>query len=553
MSDFTRREGLGLLAGVAAAGVTPRAARSQDRHALFAHGVASGDPGPDSVVLWTRVSNAGRSAQVTWQIASDVRFGEILQSGEAEAAPDRDFTVKVVPQGLSPGRTYFYRFILGEESSPTGRTKTLPTGRLERLGVALMSCANFTLGYFSTYDAVAKDPAIDVVLHTGDYIYEYGNDLAQRSPLYLRPADPPHETVTLEDYRRRHATHKSDPHSQAMHAAHPMIAIWDDHETANDSWRGGAENHQAEEGDWSVRSAAALRAYYEWMPLREPAPGRSARDGWRTYQFGDLATLVTLETRLSGRSKPLSLRDYKDDVARPGGRARLLKDLADPRRQMLSPPMKDVLGQALAASVQSGQAWRLIGNGALMARIATPDMRKHGVNPDDYPEIGFLDKFTDIIWSADNNLPEGMDSWEGYGGARQDFYELAQRAGAQDLLVLTGDSHSFWSNDLMDDHGVRMGVELGTAGVNVPSGFEMGGFRPALIERLDALYAETNAEVRWTNSARRGYVRLVLGQTEAKAEFVSVETTKATNYQVATLRTEHIQKAGASLSATPIA
>lgn len=552
MSDFTRREGLGLLTGLAAVATGSSSAWAQSGGALFAHGVASGDPAHDSVVLWTRVSSLRQATPVTWQVALDEGFRQIVQSGENRAAPETDFTVKVVPHGLEPGQTYFYRFALAGQTSPTGRTKTLPQGKLDRLGVALMSCANFTLGYFTTYDAVARDPAIDVVLHTGDYIYEYDNDLAKQSPLYLRPADPPHETVTLDDYRRRHATHKSDPHSQAMHAAHPLIAIWDDHETANDSWRGGAENHQPEEGAWPTRCAAALRAYYEWMPIRNPALGRSAREGWRTYKFGDLATLVTLETRLSGRSKPLSLRDFKDGLAQPGGRERLLKDLADPRRQMLSKPMKEVLRQTLSKSVRSGEAWRLIGNGTLMARIATPDMRKHGVNPDDYPEISFLNKFTDIIWSADNNLPEGMDSWEGYGGARQEFYELAQKAGARDLLVLTGDSHSFWSNDLVDDHGVRMGVELGTAGINVPSGFEMGGFRPKLIERLDAMYAETNEDVRWANSAHRGYVRLVLGRNDATADFISVETSKSTDYQVKTLRTEHIQTDGASVIAKPV-
>jgi alkaline phosphatase D len=535
-----------LLTGTAfAAAALPAFAEAQ---AYFRHGVASGDPTHESVVLWTRVYTEAPRLSVRWQIALDPDFRQVVRSGRATAERSRDHTVKVIPRGLSAGATYHYRFLVDGQASPVGRTRTLPTGRLDRLGIALMSCANYTLGYFTTYDAVARDPSVDFVLHTGDYIYEYSNAMARQSPLYLRPAEPPHETVTLADYRRRHATHKSDPHSQAMHAAHPMIAIWDDHEVANDSWKDGAENHQASEGAWADRCAAALRAYYEWMPIRDPAAGGDPREGWGTYRFGDLATLVTLETRLSGRSKPLSLRGYKDRLAASGGREMLQRDLGDPKRQMLSRSMKEALQDSLAGSVRTGQFWRLIGNGVLMGRVATPNLRKHGIRPEDDPQLLLLDKYTDFIWSSDNEVVDGAGSWDGYGGARQAFYELCHRVGARDLVVLTGDSHSFWSNALYDDRGAPMGFEFGTAGVNVPSGFEMARIRAPLIQAIDRLSAACNAEVRWTDSQNRGYVRLVLERDAATVDFVSVETTRATGYGVSTLRRERLQRGPSGLT-----
>lgn len=539
MADLTRRESMVLLAGAAALGAAAPTQAAEP--AVFRHGVASGDPGPNSVVLWTRVTTADEVCPVTWQLAADPDFAVVLQSGETVARRRDDHTVKVVPEGLEPGRSYHYRFLARGEASPTGRTKTLVVGSLDRLGIALMSCSNYSLGYFTTYDAVANDPAIDVVLHTGDYIYEYGDDFSRQSNYFVRPSDPPHETVSLDDYRRRHAVHKSDPHSQRMHAAHPLIALWDDHEIANDSWAGGAENHRpSTEGDWRARRDAAIQAYYEWMPLRGPE-GHDGLEAWRTYRFGDLATLVTLETRLTARGQAVDYRDYKDKLKTPADRDAFVRNvLGDPRRQMMSEGMKAALSEGLAGSVRDRQPWRIIGNGVLMARVLMPALGSNGIHPEDYPEIGFLDRYTDIVWKAAHNLPDAPGTWDGYGGARQGFYELCQAAGARDLLVLTGDSHCFWSNTLSDDQGVAMGVELGTAGVSIPSEFAVARFRPELMAKLDGLYANANEDVRWTNSAHRGYVRVVLTPTAASADFIGVETTRPTDYAVTTLRTDHV-------------
>ncbi|MEX0645065.1 MAG: alkaline phosphatase D family protein, partial [Parvularculaceae bacterium] len=285
MSLITRRKALqtALLAGAASCApapkMTPLQAAEEAAAGLFAHGVASGDPGPDSVVLWTRVTtDAADPITVVWETAADPQFADMRGKGEATASAAADWTVKTLIRDLHPGTTYYYRFRVADAYSPVGRTKTLPTGPLEKATLAVVSCANVPFGYFNVYDLVARRDDLDAVIHLGDYIYEYGaNSYGGEAGARLgRPHDPPHEIVTLEDYRRRHAQYKADPSSRALHAAHPLIAIWDDHETANDSWKDGAENHDpATEGDWEARKRAALQAYYEWMPVREPEPGRA--------------------------------------------------------------------------------------------------------------------------------------------------------------------------------------------------------------------------------------------------------------------------------------
>ena len=215
---------------------------------LFAHGVASGDPRATSVVLWTRVTTDAADMAGTCQIARDNGFNDIVAERSVTAFADADHTVKFIPDGLTPGATYYYRFIFDGAVSPVGRTKTLPVGKLDKLGIALISCSNYPFGYFNAYDAIAKDPDVDVVLHTGDYIYEYGADGwgSETGTSIGRLHAPANEILSLSDYRQRHAQYKTDAGSPAMHAAHPFIASWDDHESANNPWIGGAANHQPE-------------------------------------------------------------------------------------------------------------------------------------------------------------------------------------------------------------------------------------------------------------------------------------------------------------------
>ena len=268
----SRRATLAGMAGGAVLSAIELKAHSLPGNATFRHSVASGDPDHGSVVIWTRVTAEG-AQEVRWQVARDPAFEDVLQQGTASTGPERDHTVKLLVAGLEPGATCYYRFILGDAISPVGRARTLPAGPLDRLSIALVSCSNYAFGFFNAYDAIARDAEVDFVLHTGDYIYEYGHDgwgddVAQTIG---RRHEPAHEIVSLADYRTRHAQYKTDDGSRAMHAAHTLLACWDDHESANNPWQGGAQNHQPEsEGDWEARRAASIRAYFEWMPVREP-------------------------------------------------------------------------------------------------------------------------------------------------------------------------------------------------------------------------------------------------------------------------------------------
>jgi alkaline phosphatase D len=518
---LTRRESMAAIVGGAVAAASP--ASAQDKSGPFRHGVASGDPDQTSIVLWTRVSPDCRATAVHWKVAHDPALRELVCEGRATAVLERDHCVKVLAKGLQPGRTYYFNFSAEGYHSPVGRTRTLPDGDFKRLGIALLSCSNYALGYFNAYHAVAGDPSIDFLLHIGDYIYEYGNEFASQSSFYVRPCDPPHETITLDDYRRRHAITKSDRHSQAMHAAHPLIALWDDHEFGNDAWREGAQNHDPQtEGDWTARRNAAVQAYYEWMPVRDPEP-EAALENWRVYRFGNLATLVTLEARLTARDQPVDYGPHKAALkTRADAKAFVGDVLGNSPRQMISERTKAALRKSLGRSVQEGEGWQLVASPVLMARVATPPLRAGGLRPEEQPQLAFLDKFTDLFWRSDLGLPDSLDSWDGYAGARQDFYRLCRDAGTKNLVVLSGDSHAFWSNRLFDDAGDAMGIELGTAGVTSPNIYLLGQVPASTIETIDRLTIAENPEVRWTSSAHRGYIRVLLSQRDGRADFVAV-------------------------------
>ena len=511
----------------------------------FRHGVASGDPEARSVVLWTRLSGTTAPQTVRWQVATDEGFSTIVAQGEAQAQRERDFTVKVIAGGLEPGGRYYYRFVHADKASATGRTRTLSEGALERLGLAVASCSNYPFGYFNAYEAIALDPDVDMVLHLGDYLYEYGSDSwgAAVGRGMDRAHSPDHETVSLADYRLRHAQYKSDTQSQTMHAAHPLIAIWDDHESANNPWTGGAENHQSEtEGDWASRRDASLQAYYEWMPIREPAPGQSPADYWRHYRFGDLASLLTLETRHSGRDQQLEYADHPEALRSAEGARRFLSEvLADPSRDMLSPSMNNFLEQALTESVDRGIPWQLIGNQIPMARTRSPQL--------DAQDLAQLRTWLDddnyaraqrIAQRGAFGLPFYLDPWDGYPAARERFYALCQRAGADSLVVLTGDSHSFWSNRLYTESGEPMGVELGTTGISSPTDFAAFGTEGAAL--MAKRLADTNPEVLWTSGSHNGYLRLVLTRTQAVADFIGVSTVRERKYSVERLRRDTIER-----------
>lgn len=514
---INRRKALAFV-GWGATAATPAAAQGAFS---FRHGVASGDPLADRVVIWTRISGASGDVAYRWRV--DPVGGGAGRSGGGTASAARDHTAKVDVTGLAPGKAYTFQFEAGGAKSPVGRTRTLPVGPTKDVVLAVASCTLYPNGYFNAYSAIADLPRVDAVLHLGDYIYEYGGpgSYGMNSAVAgKRPHDPPHECVTLEDYRRRHAQYKADADTQAAHARAPWIVVWDDHETANDSWSGGAENHQpAQEGDWAARKAAALRAYYEWMPLREPKPGVTLADAAkRTFQFGDLASLIMVETRLTARGKQLTvdgdlMKDGKPDVAAFKAR------LNDAGRQMMGPAQEAWLSAEVKRSVAAGHAWQVLGNQVVMAQVL-PANPKALLTPQQLaaasPEARA--RFDRAEQVAGLGVPTALDMWNGYPRDRERVY-AALKAGGGRPIVVSGDSHSFWANELHDANGARVAVEFGTTGVTSPGAGEV-----ASGVNYGDLVAKTNKEVIWNDQVSKGFVLLTLTREAARADMVAVST-----------------------------
>lgn len=543
----SRREAIsGLSAATLALGLSIADAARAASQGIFRHGVASGDPDASSLVLWTRVT-ATAPVEVEWEIAADESFSRTVRRGRFRTGPERDFTVKVLANGLEAGGRYVYRFRALGETSPVGRTQTLPRGRLDRLGVALVSCSNYAFGHFNAYAAIALDEAVDVVLHTGDYIYEYAGDGwgSETARTLERVHEPAGEIVTLSDYRTRHAQYKTDAGSRAMLAAKPLLCCWDDHESANNPWTGGAENHQpATEGDWAARREAALKAYYEWMPIRDPAPGRTRAQFWRSYVFGDLATLCTLETRHTARALQVDYSDWRDKVKRREDAEALEREtIGAPGRRLIGLDQEADLSAAWRASVAAGQPWRLVGNPMPIARTRVPDVVALGLVPDPSgPSASTNPAAAVLAWKGRMNLPFYPDTWDGYAWARERFYASAREAGATDLVFLTGDSHSFWANQLADGEGRPAGIEIGTAGVTSPGDFVESGFGVATAGRLDQAFADHNPEVLWTDDLHQGYVRLELSRTAGLATYLATPGLDRPGREVQVLRRCRIER-----------
>jgi alkaline phosphatase D len=547
---INRRGALGLL-GLGMA--SPAAAQTRATGAVaFNHGVASGDPLADRAILWTRITPAaGESGDIaySWRLNPVDRRAGGAKSGQGVTGSARDYTVKVDVAGLDPARAYTFEFEANGVTSPIGRTRTLPSGPTKDVVLAVASCTLYPNGYFNAYDAIAKLDRVDAVLHLGDYIYEYGgpDSYGMNSAVAAqRPHDPNHEILSLADYRRRHAQYKADPQLQAAHARAPWIVVWDDHETANDSFATGAENHQPDkEGDWATRKAAAIKAYFEWMPIREPADGGFAIN--RSFHFGDVASLFMLETRITARDQQLNYErdmpqlDGKLDVA--GFRAKL----GDPARKMMGAAQETWLARELATSVKAGRAWQVLGNEVLMARIKIPSARKQmgdeafakamsGANEAGQRRVNRLEQYAPL------DLPYGLDMWDGYPADRERVYGAVKAAGARPI-VLTGDSHAFWANELSEAAGARVAVEFGTTGITSPGG---GDALPSF--PIGEIFSGANEEVVFSDQSSKGFILLTLTRTEAKAEMIAVSTIVQPTYATKVVKTFVVKPDGAGVS-----
>ncbi|MGW4648574.1 alkaline phosphatase D family protein [Kitasatospora sp. NPDC004289] len=415
-----------LTAGAAALPLAAATTATAASAPQFLHGVASGDPLPDGVLLWTRVtpipealpgSLKGPDTQVSWQLAEDQGFTAVAASGTVTTTAATDHTIKVDVRGLRPATRYWFRFTAEGVTSPVGRTATTPatdaaTAHL-RFGVA--SCANWEAGYFSAYRHLAARGDLDAFLFLGDYIYEYGTGQFAARGSVVRPHAPAHEILNLSDYRTRHGRYKTDPDLQALHATVPTIAIWDDHEVANDAWSGGAENHTpGTEGSWADRVAAAKQAYFEWMPVRPSIAGTT----YRRLRYGKLADLSLLDLR--------SFRSEQAKAATSG--------VDSPDRTITGRAQLDWLKAGLSAS---DTTWRLVGNSVMISPVAFLSLPGYLLRP-----------LAQLLGLPAEGLAVNPDQWDGYTHDRRELLGHLKDRGIRNTVFLTGDIHSAWASDV---------------------------------------------------------------------------------------------------------
>jgi alkaline phosphatase D len=459
----------------------------------FLHGVASGDPLSDRVILWTRVTPSGSPASVTvfWAIASDPAMSQIVMQSAVSAVPASDYTVKIDVTGLSPGTTYYYQFHALGWGSPVGRTKTFPVGEVERARFALVSCINYPFGYFNAYGAISRRNDIDAVICLGDYYYEYPNAFYDEPGVgdgtSIGRAFPGGETITLADYRTRHALYKTDLFTQEMHRQHPFISIWDDHEYADDAWTGGASNHtDPGEGSWLDRRAAALQAYYEWMPIRQVDLGDPLRI-FRTFQYGNLLDLILLDTRIFARDEQAIDFTYTSVIN-------------DPDRHIIGAVQESFLEDSLLDSQARGATWRILGQQVIMSQVL--------VSVPQLPPLVF-----------------NTDQWDGYVPARNRVFDIIENGAINNLVLLTGDVHTSWamevSRDPYDDEVYDPETSEGAFAVEFvcPATTSPGIEDETLAQAAEATQYAIQPHLRFIDLFHRGYVILDVTADRVQADW----------------------------------
>jgi len=546
---------------------------------LFEHGVASGDPLTDRVILWTRVSPRRQGAEVTvmWEVATDEGFQDVVVMGEATTDRDRDFTMKVDATDLEPGTTYWYRFTSGDEVSPVGRTKTLPEASPESVKLAVFSCSNFPAGYFHVYAEAARMDDVDAAVHLGDYIYEYDREgyASENAEMLDRLSEPDSELLTLEDYRLRYAQYRTDPDLQALHAAMPMIAVWDDHEVTNDTWAEGAENHQPGEGDFVERRMMALQAYAEWLPIR-PAVDDDLASIQRNFRFGDLVNLIMLDTRLVARDQQLNFADYVDSLDLVQDAA-LTAAINDPERTLLGADQRDwLIGQLN----EDPATWQVLGQQVLMGNMVLPaavlprDLSDPSSAPLTFDELVLMSTLSALqprylagdptltaeeiaLWEENAdffaanavqalqpNVPYNLDAWDGYGHDRTQVLEAAVANGVN-LVVLAGDTHNAWANDLRLADDTPAGVEFATPSVSSPGleaflGLTSSDDPGAAAAAFEGGLLGLVPDLRYSNLLDRGFLTVTFTPSEVTAEWTFVDDITRRNYSLLDARSQTI-------------
>lgn len=481
----------------------------QDQNlAPFYHGVASGDPLANGIVLWTRITPSTQlpEIEVEWEIAKDEAFHEIALTDKVKTDASRDYTVKIdISTGLEPGTPYYYRFKALDGVSMIGKTRTAPQ-LAQSLRFAVVSCSNYEFGYFNAYARIAEEEDLSAVIHLGDYIYEYGPGRYGDTTIG-RVNIPPHEIVSLQDYRDRYAQYRLDPDLRAVHANHPFINIWDDHEITNNSYKDGAENHQDDEGDYNTRKAVAKQVYYEWLPIRDGAAH------YRAFSFGELADLIMLDERLAGRTKQV---DSLTDVS-----------MQNEERSMLGQEQLSWLQQQLSTSKAR---WKLIGNQVIFS----------------YLDWGFP------------TFRINLDAWDGYPVEQQKVSDFIKSNAINNLIFLTGDTHSSWAfevtNNPKEGYNPVTGegafaVEFGVTSINSSNSNERGPTDSVLVHEKKIVNTSINPHLKYANMRDHGYMLLELDGEKARATYKYVETLRKRDDRIRTETTLQVKSGEVKLEA----
>lgn len=554
-------------------------------HGHFLHGVASGEPHDRGIVLWTRISPKNVSAtnesiKVHWQVWREADglaiVAEPVIKGETSALPSRDFTVKLDIRSdlLKPKVRYAYQFSAGSESSPVGKFR-LPPARgepLNSLKYAVFSCSNWQRGYFNAYGAAARE-SLDLWLHVGDYIYEHSREEVSNEEAVRPSLDPAHETVSLEDYRRRHAMYRTDPDLQKLSSSAPLVAIWDDHEVANNAWTGGAGGHAKADGNYTARREAGLRAYHEWLPTRTHAEvwtdSTKAIHGeafmWRRLDFGDLASLMVLETRHAARTDPSAMTrekvtsrmrkilesgGYPPPEKWPGSKVEkdfqalhleVEKEMRRPEKRIVGKEQMAWLKKEVQNSVKGGTKWRLIAQSAVVQEKYSGDYeeaikRALAIGHEDLAEQWKKALTTAIGMPNDSKKKEfalvnlaasrykinmGFDDWMGYDAERQRLLGALDTGEPATTLMYGGDSHNAWAGSLLDSSGKTVAVEFDGMSVTSP-GAEY--FEPRLPPDFEAAAWEAaNGELAWADTHSRGFMLVSLTNDTQHLEYRGVD------------------------------
>ena len=481
----------------------------------FDYGVASGDPTNSHIILWTKVSKKNRNdIYIKWQVSNDINFEKIIASGSHISSFSDNFTVKVdaeIPQEFN-GKKVYYRFNYENIYSDIGTTSTLPSDNPNKYNIAFCSCSNYPAGFFNAYKEIANNDDIDLVLHLGDYIYEYGRNVypSTGSEEMGRVVEPPHEIITLDDYRKRYALYRSDEDLQNLHASKPMIVVWDDHEFTNNTWKNGAQNHSDNEGKFEDRIYNAIKSYYEWMPIRE---NKDKSKIWRDFKVGNLFQLLMLDTRYLYRDKQLNINSYINDgiINKEKYRKDLLK-----KRSLLGSEQQNWIREKVSEKFK----WSIFGQQLLIGPKHLPQLLR------DFKSSELPNYLKNIIDLAGAKLPYNTDQWDGYPNEREQFYRNIEAS--QSNGILAGDSHDSWLSNLYNNKDKFVGIEIGAPSITSPNSVDTFGEK---INKIEDGFIQENRDLEWINGKNKGYVQLAISNENINVKYHYVSTVKSKKYK----------------------